>query len=601
MSAPPTDEPLRFVILGHVDHGKSTVIGRLLADSGALPDGKIEQVRATCARNAKPFEYAFLLDALKDEQAQGITIDSARCFFRTARRRYMVMDAPGHVEFLKNMITGAARAEAALIVIDAAEGVRENSKRHGYVASMLGIRSLAVVVNKMDLVGYREEAFRAVRDEYAAFLERLRLFPAAFIPANARDGVNVARRGGETPWYDGPTVLEQIDSFERRDERRAAPFRLPLQGVYKFTEADDDRRIFAGTVETGSVSVGDEVVFLPSGKRSRVRSVEAFHAAPRTAAAAGEATGLTLETQVYARPGETLVKASETPARTGTRVRANLFWMGRSPMVRGKRYKLKIGAARTSVTLADVVGVLDAEDLSIDARKKQVDRHDIAEVLLETARPVAFDVVGESEPTARFVIVADYEISGAGVVLEAREEAESVVAAHVREREFAWKSGGVGPAERSTLLGHASKFVVVTGDGAGREEAVALALERALFARRFQAYYLRPADVEHGLDSDLALEGSTEEEHIRRLGELARILTDSGQIFIASLPRADGHDLRILETLNRPHEILVVHVGDDPPDFPVALRLDEAGATDAAVERIVDLLKERNVILEYSI
>src|SRR5512136_1306692 len=181
-------EQMDIVVIGHVDHGKSTLVGRLLADTGSLAQGKLEQVRETCRRNAKPFEYAFLLDALKDEQAQGITIDSARCFFRTARRECIIIDAPGHIEFLRNMISGAARAEAGLLVIDVAEGVRENSRRHGYLMSMLGIRQIAVCVNKMDLVGYRQAAFEAVREEYGQFLAKIGLEPKAFIPISAREG-----------------------------------------------------------------------------------------------------------------------------------------------------------------------------------------------------------------------------------------------------------------------------------------------------------------------------------------------------------------------------------------------------------------------------
>jgi bifunctional enzyme CysN/CysC len=243
-------QQLHIVIVGHVDHGKSTVIGRLLADTGSLPEGKLDQVRAMCARNARPFEYAFLLDALKNEQAQGITIDTARCFFKTARRDYILNDAPGHIEFLKNMVTGAARAEAALLVIDANEGIQENSKRHGYMASMLGIKQVAVLVNKMDLVDYSEDVFRYIREEYLAFLSRLGVEPVAFIPISAREGINMTAVSPETPWYGGPSVLEQIDAFTPASDRRGKPFRMPVQDIYKFTAEGDDRRIVVGTVSS---------------------------------------------------------------------------------------------------------------------------------------------------------------------------------------------------------------------------------------------------------------------------------------------------------------------------------------------------------------
>ncbi len=268
-----SSEQMNIVIVGHVDHGKSTVIGRLLADTDSLPEGKLQQIRDLCERTSKPFEYAFLLDALKDEQSQGITIDAARVFFKTDRRHYIIIDAPGHIEFLKNMITGASRAEAALLVIDADEGVRENSRRHGYMLSMLGIRQVAVLVNKMDLVDYRQEAFDRIREEYTGFLRSLGLVPRAYLPVSGFHGDNIASRSERMPWYEGPTVLGILDGFEAPRSDEELPFRMPVQDVYKFTRLGDTRRIIAGTVASGSLRVGDRVVFYPAGKSSRVRSI----------------------------------------------------------------------------------------------------------------------------------------------------------------------------------------------------------------------------------------------------------------------------------------------------------------------------------------
>jgi bifunctional enzyme CysN/CysC len=259
-----------IVIVGHVDHGKSTVIGRLLADTGSLPDGKLEAIREYCARNARPFEYAFLLDALKDEQAQGITIDTARTFFKSAKRDYVIIDAPGHIEFLKNMVTGAARAEAAVLVIDAKEGIQENSKRHGYLLSMLGIKQIVVAVNKMDLVDYSKQAFEDIRDEYVAFLARIGATPRFFVPLAAFPGENMVGPSAKMPWYKGPSLLSAVDAFEKAPSKDDQPFRLPVQDVYKFTADGDDRRITAGRVESGTLRTGDKVVFYPSGQGSTV-------------------------------------------------------------------------------------------------------------------------------------------------------------------------------------------------------------------------------------------------------------------------------------------------------------------------------------------
>ena len=596
-------EQMNVVVVGHVDHGKSTLIGRLLADTQSLPQGKLEQVRATCARNAKPFEYAFLLDALKDEQSQGITIDTARCFFKTAKRRYILIDAPGHIEFLRNMITGAARAEAALVMIDAHEGIQENSRRHGYIMSMLGIRQIAVIVNKMDLAGYDPGVFERLRSDYEKFLARLDVHPVSFIPVSAVNGVNIATRDGEKmPWYKGPTVLDQIDAFERPAPLLTLPFRFPVQDVYKFTEGGDDRRIFAGTVLTGCGFVGQGVTFYPSGKKSRLRSIEAFNAPSRPAAAAGEAAGFTLDTQVYVRPGELMARDDQPAPLVGRRFRANLFWMGRAPMIQGKTYKLKIGAVRSPLKLVEVLSVLDAADFVSEHSKQQVDRHDVAECVLETHRPIAFDQVDRVLPMGRFVVVDDCDIAGAGIILEKLNDADSTVAEHVRDREFRWEGGFVTPDDRTEAYGHRSKFVVLTGSHADALETLAGSLEQALFEAGFKAYYLRPSNVVRGLDSDIQFRGEMRDEHIRRLGELARILTDSGQIFITSLPGADEYDVRTLELLNSPHEILVVRLGEGGEGgvqghLALPAGVDPAGG----VEAIRRLLLEKKVIIEYHI
>ncbi|HEY2732230.1 MAG TPA: GTP-binding protein, partial [Polyangia bacterium] len=285
-------DQMNVVIVGHVDHGKSTVVGRLLADTGALPQGKLDAVRRECERTGKPFEYAFLLDALEDEQDQGITIDTARCFFKSSRRDYIIIDAPGHIEFLKNMISGAARAEAAVLVIDAKEGVRENSRRHGYILAMLGIQQVVVCVNKMDLVGYDRGHFEGIEKEYRAFLESIgAVRPRQFIPISAIEGENLASRGKRSPWYTGPTLLEVLDGLPKAPSKVDQPLRMPVQAVYKFTKQGDDRRIIAGRIEAGRVKVGDKVVFSPSNKVSTIRSIEGFNTAARSEIDAGWSTG----------------------------------------------------------------------------------------------------------------------------------------------------------------------------------------------------------------------------------------------------------------------------------------------------------------------
>lgn len=582
-------ERMDVVVVGHVDHGKSTVIGRLMADTGSLPQGKLEQVKAMCAKNARPFEYAFLLDALKNEQAQGITIDTARCFFKTENRHYIIHDAPGHIEFLKNMITGASRAEAALLVIDAHEGVKENSKRHGYILSMLGIRQIAVVVNKMDLLGWDREQYQAVVDEYSEFLGRLGVTPTRFIPVSARDGANiVAGATEEAPWYDGPTVLEQVEAFERVDDDAERPFRMPLQDVYRFTAQGDDRRIFAGTIETGRVRPGDEVVFLPSGKRSKVRAIEVLQGERPSEVSAGQAVGFTLETQVYARPGELAVHAGEVAPSVANGLRANVFWMGVAPLVRGRRYTLRIGTAKVPVELERVLSVLDASELSSVSGKSQVDRHDVAEVVLRTTRPVAFDVASVLERTARFVIVDGFEIAGCGMALEPLDDAERLPAAR------GLTGGLVSGAERERRYGHGGKAVVFVG---GDSATLAEQVERRMFDLGVHSYYLG-VETATGRTAADVLE---REVRLSHLGDVAKALADAGVVVVTTVDDADRFDLERLRTLAAPHELFVVASGEGAGDLAADVVLGEATTAEDGVRDVLATLGARGVLPEYEI
>jgi len=589
------------VIVGHVDHGKSTVIGRLMADTGALPEGRLEEVRARCLRTSRPFEYAFLLDALKDEQSQGITIDAARCFFRTPRREYLVHDAPGHVEFLRNMVTGAARARAALLVIDAKQGIRENTRRHGYILSLLGIRQVAVLVNKMDLVGWDRSAFDSLETAYRSFLKPLGVEPTRFIPVAALQGGNLSHRSAAAAWYEGPTVLEQMDAFSAEDERTLRPLRLPVQDVYKFTARGDERRIVAGTLQAGCVRRGDTVVFQPSGKRARVATIEEFPGPAPAEARAGQAVGLTLDRQLYVKPGELCVRADEPAPAVATRFRTTLFWMGQGPLVRGRRYKLKIGADRVPVTLAEVRGVVDASDFTGRAVKPQVDRHDVAEVVLETLRPVACDAVSVDERTARFVIVDGFDIAGCGVVAEALADAPAN-GDEQRRRDLGWQTSAVSAEDRRAAHGHAGHVVVVIGEPA---VAVDLArhLERRLFLRQARTAFLAPADLgASDLADRAAVGGNDREEHLIQLGLLARAMAGCGLLFVTAVPAADRHDIERLRRLVSPSGLLVVAVTDEQDDTqPADLRLPAGADLDTNARAIARGLVERDLIGDWSI
>ncbi|MBQ1862199.1 MAG: adenylyl-sulfate kinase [Clostridia bacterium] len=565
---------MNIVIVGHVDHGKSTVIGRLLADTGSLPQGKLEQIKEMCRRNSKPFEYAFLLDALKDERAQGITIDIARCFFRTEKREYIILDAPGHIEFLKNMITGASRAEAALLVIDAHEGVRENSRRHGYILSMLGIKQVSVLVNKLDIMGYSEEVFDNIVKEYSEFLAAAGVTPTSFIPVSAAMGDNIAVRSDKMPWYDGMTVLEQLDAFKEELPPDDLPFRMPVQDVYKFTSSGDERRIIAGTVESGTLHVGDSIMFYPSGKKTTVASIEEFNRPRRTAVTSGYSTGITMTEQIYVRRGDLAVKTDEKPPVTASRIEVSLFWLGKDALSEGKRYYLKTGSAKVPMRLEKTEYVLNASSLE-KAAKPKVEKNEVAKCTLTLERPISFDISSDLSGTGRFVIVDGYEISGGGIITGIPGDGK--IQKDVAMRNFKWENGGVSPAERMKRFGQKPFVIMITGSKNSDRKTVARELEKSLFANGRSVYYLGIGNVLYGVDADIKTGRSEDrderDEHIRRLAETANILTDAGLIVILTASEIDEDDVYLMQTVLG-EKIFTVRVGnayDKEPAFDLSV------------------------------
>ena len=565
MTGPLPASRLHLVIAGHVDHGKSTLVGRLLADTGSLPDGKLDEVRALCDRTSRPFEYAFLIDALKDERAQGITIDAARVFFTTATRHYIVIDAPGHIEFLKNLITGAAGAEAALLVIDGQEGIQENSRRHATMLSMLGIRQLAVVVNKMDLAGYRQDRFESVVATFRTFLARLGVTAQTWIPVSARHGGNVVARAPEMPWFTGPTVLDALEAF--RPERLAIdrPFRMPVQDVFKFTKFDDDRRIVAGTVEAGRARVGDELVFYPSGKRARVETIEAFEAfgaPPRREVMAGEATGFTVSPQVYTTRGELAARTDEPAPHVTTRMRVSLFWLDHEPLTIGRDYLFKIGSARVPVRLEAIHTVIDASDLGDTGEHSRIERHQVAECTLKVQRAVAFDLAADLAATGRFVLVHNYDIRGGGIVMAALPDQDESARSQVFTRNAKWTSSHVSPERRAGRYHQRPTLVIVTGEAATDRKELARQLEAQLFDEGRHVYFLGMGNVLYGVDADLPRGQEQRREHFRRLAEVANILLDAGLILIVSAAELTEDDLDVLKTSLPAELIYTVWIGD---------------------------------------
>lgn len=417
-----TKESLKIVVVGHVDHGKSTVIGRLLYDTKSVPEGKIERVKAICREKGKPFEYAYLLDAFEEEQKQGITIDITQLQFFTEKRDYVIIDAPGHKEFLKNMISGAANAEAALLIVDALEGVQEQSKRHGYILSLLGIEKVYVIVNKMDLIDYSQEKFEQIKSEMNNFLGELNVHPLEYIPISAFYGENLTAKSDKMPWFTGVPVLSAIDLIEKDKGLENKPLRFPIQDVYKF----DSRRIIVGRIESGTLHAGDEILITPSNKTTKVKTIEYWQEKDKTETiSAGMSVGITVEDEFFNKRGE-FISHKENPPLVADAFRANLFWMGKNPLKKGNQYKLKLATQEAECEIHSITKAIDATTLVASDHAEQVNMNDVAEVIIKVKEKINFDEFSKDQTTGRFVLVDGYNVSGGGIIKGIEENINTV-------------------------------------------------------------------------------------------------------------------------------------------------------------------------------
>jgi len=517
---------LRVVFVGHVDHGKSTLIGRILHDTSSLPEGKIEQIKKACAAEGMEFEFAFLLDALLEEQKQNVTIDTTEIPFRTPRRQYAIIDAPGHKEFLKNMITGASRADAAILVISADEGVREQSRRHAYLLSMLGIKQLIVVVNKMDLVDYSEKRFREIEQEYRKFLRQLGLDARTFIPASAREGENVARASMKMKWYCTASVLEALDLLEPQQRDVDLPLRFCVQDVYRF----DRRRIIAGRIETGTLRVGDQLVFSPANKSSVVSTIERWNAQENGPAVAGDSIGITLSEQIFVERGYVASRENETPIEAN-RFHADLFWIVREPLRIGHLYGLRLATQDVKCEVVSIEGVMDSSTLETKTDgREQLERNEIGTLTIQTRAPLVIDNHDRIPNLGRFVIIDDGQICGGGTIFGGVYTDRTVT----KSKNIFWTEGKITAGARAIRSGHRGAVIWLTGLSGAGKSTIAQSLERELFQRGMHTYVLDGDNIRHGLNSNLGFSPDDRVENIRRVSEVAKLMADAGTVVITA-------------------------------------------------------------------
>jgi sulfate adenylyltransferase large subunit len=404
-------DALSFVIVGHVDHGKSTLIGRLLYDTDSLPPDKIEEITKASGGLGHETEFAYLLDHLEEERKQGITIDTTQVFFKTDKRRYVIIDAPGHVEFVRNMITGASQAEAAVLIVDVAEGVKEQTKRHSYMLSLLGLRQVVVVLNKMDLVDYSQERFTAIRNEVAAWLDYIGIQPDHYIPISAIRGENITARSDKMPWYTGPTFLDSLDTLMNKVPAEGRPLLFPVQDVYKI----DDKRINVGRVEAGVLETGAQVMLLPSRQTTRVKSIEKFLDSP-TRAVASECIGITTEDSVFLDRGNTVCLPGHEPLVTDT-VNASIFWMSKTPGRKGEKLIFRCATQETTCKMETINRKIDSSTLKLLAEDADaIQNLEVAEVTIKTKKPVAIKDFNDVQEMGRFVLVRDENTCAGGII-----------------------------------------------------------------------------------------------------------------------------------------------------------------------------------------
>jgi small GTP-binding protein len=405
------EQALPIVIVGHVDHGKSTLIGRLLYDTQSLPLDRYAEIQKTSEMLGKRVEFAFVMDCLEEERSRGITIDTTQTFFKTPKRRYVIIDAPGHKEFLKNMITGSSQAEVAVLIIDSFEGVRDQTKRHAYILGMLGLKQVCVLLNKIDLVDYSKDKFEELKREIIDFLGRLNIRPTFVLPISAIHGDNVATPSEKISWFDGPTVLEALDTFEELKVSEK-PFRFPIQDIYQI----DGEKVLVGRVEAGHLKKGETLFLLPENRKVTVKSIKKFLSDDVTTASFEESIGISLKGRPRVRRGQIL--SADLSSKISDRITANIFWMDPSGFHRGDPLLFRCVTQEVPCRIEKINKKFDPASMEfIEEDALSIEGAEVADVLLQLEEKVVADPFNEIPEMGRFVLEKDGRPVAGGIIL----------------------------------------------------------------------------------------------------------------------------------------------------------------------------------------
>ncbi len=552
---------LRFTTSGSVDDGKSTLIGRLLYETNCIFEDQYAAVAKTSEkRGDERVDLALLLDGLAAEREQGITIDVAYRYFTTAKRKFIIADTPGHEQYTRNMVTGASTADLAIILIDARHGVMTQSRRHGFLISLLQIPHLVVAVNKMDLVDWDQGVYDAIVREYREFSQKLAIHDVTFIPMSALEGDNVTTRSPNMPWYDGQTLLHVLENVHVAGDRNLVDFRFPVQQVLR---PDLDFRGFSGTVASGAVKVGEEIVALPSGKTSQVKEVVTFDG-PLDGAFVGQAVTLTLEDEIDISRGDMIVRRHNLPTVSGD-FDAMLCWMDEERMDMRTPYVLKHTTQKVKAYIRDIQYRIDVNTL----HRQDSDGfglNEIGRVSIRTSRPLFFDSYQRNRATGSFILIdpVSNRTVAAGMIRERSRSVEEVTRTrHAESRKSTnvrWESGGITQGDWEVRNGHKGAVIWCTGYSGAGKSTVAKGLVRTLFDDGRQVMMLDGDNVRHGLCGDLGFSDQDRSENIRRVGEAAKLFYEQGNIVVCTFIspfRADRDFVRSILPDGAFHEVFV--------------------------------------------
>ena len=547
---------LRFVMCGSVDDGKSTLIGRLLYESQALFADQLAKLEAdsrAVGTQGDELDFALLLDGLASERAQGITIDVAYRHFSTDRRHFIVADAPGHEQYTRNMATGASTADCAVILVDARKGLLTQTRRHSHIVALLGIKDVALAVNKMDLVGYSEDRFREIEDEYRGFAAEIGLERVTCIPVSALTGENVFTPSKELARLGGPTLMEYLDTVEVDQARmQSAPFRLPVQWVNRPTH---EFRGYAGTIASGSIRPGDEIIVAPSGKTSVIERIVTYDG-DLEQAVAGQSITVTLSDELDVSRGDVLAQVGRPPG-VADQFEATIIWMGEEPMLRGRGYLMKVGGKTVTATIAPLKYKLSIETLEHLAATR-LELNEIGVCDIELTEAIAFDPYSENRESGGFILLDRITNStvGAGLIRFALRRSQNVL----------WQAVTIDKHARAARLHQHPHVLWLTGLSGAGKSTIANLVERELHSRGHSTYLLDGDNVRHGLNSDLGFTDTDRVENIRRVAEVAKLMVDAGLIVIVSFISPFRTERRMARTLFEDGEFLEVFV-----DAPLAV------------------------------